>query len=100
VLIRKSLLARVRLFQRIAVSSTMSALGQKQTCAVQKVMSALCQKRTLVACLCVVRFTPKCSDYIRAMGIRDRVNVDGDFGSKIGFTEYGRTSTKNFDVVL
>jgi hypothetical protein len=34
------------------------------------------------------------------MGIRDRVNVDGDFGSKTGFTEYGRTSTKNFDVVL
>ena len=63
-------------------------------------MSALCHKRSLVACLCVVRFTPKCSDYIRAMGIRDRVNVDGDFGSKTGFTEYGRTSTKNFDVVL
>jgi hypothetical protein len=79
----------------------MSALGQKQTCAVQKVMSALCQKRTLVACLCVVRFTPKCSDYIRAMGIRDRVNVDGDFGSKTGITSNtDGPAQKNFDVVL
>ena len=93
----------------------MSALGQKQTFATQTVMSALPPIADMCGATRDVRYVPKadigrmfvccplypkCSDYIRAMGIRDRVNVDGDFGSKTGFTEYGRTSTKNFDVVL
>ena len=31
------------MFQRLALKTPMSALGQKRTCAVQKPMSALCQ---------------------------------------------------------